>query len=442
MFKIGNLIPLYQAYNLFNHLAISIILFLIIFQIIEYSKRINVLTIFFSLVPSIIYLFSIPTLYWHQNVFFTDQAVILPFVIFIYMELRYYQNKNLAVGNKLFLIFTVFWGTMTDWLFVFVIFISVILRMVFSYKKITFRRFIIDMFMLLAPFLLAIFLFLYQIISLYGLRVGFLKLFHVFLGRHIRGEDGIVTNFIRQHFIRFGSGYGITLCLLTAFCTLAFISYYLLTKLKLLRATVNTKILNVYLYLICLSIFPCLFQVYTFQQHSIVHDFSALKWAVPISLIPLSLIPIAVIHLTGAYPFRNIVKKMLFFFCLISLALFFNSSLRGYRSFFDVSSDYNKKIGELVKKNSNYRDMCFSFDFDIPKFPPQRLAYSEKRVYHINNFNEVKDKLSPFIKKGAIGKIFISEDRWAQLKDEAEKNCLHISKDSDYYICEIYKLDF
>jgi hypothetical protein len=103
--------------------------------------------------------------------------------------------------------------------------------------------------------------------------------------------------------------------------------------------------------------------------------------------------------------------------------------------FFWKGDSYNKRIGELVKRNAGLNDICFAFDFKIPVFPPQRLAYSEKRVYPISQFIEAERQVSPFENKGATGKIFISEKEWGRLKEEAVRMCSTIYKDTDYYIC-------
>jgi hypothetical protein len=132
IFNIKDLIVLYQSYNLLNHLLIAIILFLLMFEILNHFARFNRLNIIFALGPSLVYLFTPPTLYWHQNVFFADEAVMIFFVAFVYLEIRRFLYGRHSLANKLVFYTIVFLGTLTDWLFLFIVFIAIILRWLFS----------------------------------------------------------------------------------------------------------------------------------------------------------------------------------------------------------------------------------------------------------------------------------------------------------------------
>lgn len=430
-----DLITLYQRYNIFNHFLISIILFLIMFLIIEFSENINRHAIFFSIIPSMIYLFTPPTLYWHQNVFFADQAVILLFVIFVYLEIKNFLSGQLNRWNKLLLFTVVFLGALTDWLFIFVVFVAFLLRVLFSDKTTRFKQIVSHFRSLIIPAILSISLFLYQIIPLgyFTKVVGIYR----YRGFHASGEDGTVTNFFQQHFVKFGSGYGKILCLSTVLCFFALTIYYIFNKC---RSWHNKSVIVTvaYIYLIWLITLPCLFQVYFFQQHSIVHDFSALKWALPLSVIPFSVFPIIFIQEIKEYRYRKIITHGLYILWIILfLSGVIYKTATSYKAFFGKGSDYNKKIGEMVKRNVTYSDICFAFSFDIPVAPPQRLAYSGKRVYKIEIFSDAKNMLYKFNKKSAKGKIFVHEKEFHELKGILEKNCPKIYRDSDYYVCEM-----
>jgi hypothetical protein len=45
-------------------------------------------------------------------------------------------------------------------------------------------------------------------------------------------------------------------------------------------------------------------------------------------------------------------------------------------------------LGNSIHRNTNYSDIIFSPDFEIPLLPPQLLSYSMKRVYKINSLND------------------------------------------------------
>jgi len=432
-FGIKDLIMLYQAYNLLNHLVISMMLFLLMFMIIDYFQKINILNVFFSIIPSLIYLFTPPTLYWHQNVFFADQAVIMWFAVFIYIEMKYFLYGKLNWLNEIVLAAIVFLGVLTDWLFVFVVFVAVGLRIFFANRARWFRQIILSVRNIIIPALLAIAVFIYQIAS----TKSFLKLTEIFKCRYRVGGDGVVTDFLRQYFYDYViGGYGYILCLFAVFCILVLLFYYIFMRLKVI-CNHNDKMVKVYIYLICFTALPCLFHGYIFQQHSIVHDFAALKWALPLSLIPFGIFPIVFIKVVKRNKHHELFTGIFCVFCIILLVrgVFYRTAVE-YRNFFESGGDRNKRIGELVKRNATYNDICFSFDFAIPMFPPQRLAYSGKRVYKIEDIAEAKDMLSEFAKRGARAKIFIDEKKWDDMREDIEKVCSKIYKDSDYYVCE------
>ncbi|MBN2120930.1 MAG: hypothetical protein JW734_07765 [Candidatus Omnitrophica bacterium] len=436
IFNITDLVVLYQCYNLFNHLVISIILFLLMFMIIDYFRKVDIFSTFFSLVPSLIYLFTAHTLYYHQNVFFTDQAVMLWFVIFVYMEIKRVLGGQLDKRNRLILLATVFMGTLTDWLFVFVLAAAICMRMIFKDRHMEFKHIVASVMDLVAPALAAVFIFSYQIIS----TNSFFVLIQTFKRRYRVGEDGSVVDFFQQHFVSYViDKYGLFLCLsaVVAFSVLA--GYYMFIVIKRGRSN-GSGLMHTYLYLCCLVFLPCLLQVNTFQQHSIVHDFSALKWALPLSLVPFGIFPVVLIQTARKHKHYGFIAGFSVLFTIFSLAAVFGKTAHEYRDFFDIGSDDNRRLGELVRRNAGYYDICFSFDFDIPVFPPPRLAYSGKRVYRIGDISEARNLLAKFEEKGAKGKIFIHRDTWGKLSQDVEKFCSNIYIDCDYYICEIARV--
>ena len=480
IFHPKDLILVYESYNLLSHCIIAIFLFLLMFMIIDYYKEVSGTNVFFSIVPSLIYLFTPPTLYWHQNEFFTDQAVMILFVLFIYFEMKRFLYGDLKLPANLLFIGIVFLGTLTDWLFVFIIIVAAALRIFFDDKPRNLWNCVLNTLNLTIPAVSAIALFLYQIVPL-----GLLPdLITVFDRRHLAGPDGVVTNFWMQHFVKFViGGYGYILCVATTLCSIFLLFYFIFIMFKK-REDDNKGMVKTYVRLVFLIGLPCLLQVYVFKQHSIVHAFSALKWALPLSLIPFGIFPVIFIRLMRPHQHHKFIISVFVILCVILLALgvFYRTSVL-YRRFFGGVNDYDKKLGELVKRNVQYRDICFSFDFDIPEVPPQRLAYSEKRVYLIKlvkrnaqnkdirqyrdirfsfNFDipefpsphldyhkkrvylirdvsEIEGMLSRFVEKGARGKIFVHKVTWDRLGRDIEKICPVVYKDSDYYVCEIDK---
>lgn len=109
-------------YNLLNHFLIAFFLSMIIFFFLRQLKIDLLNSFLFSIIPILMELLLPAPLYWLQNVYFADQAVILPFVICIFLEvLRDSVNNanHLKIVNILQNVI-LFLGFLTDWLFVFI----------------------------------------------------------------------------------------------------------------------------------------------------------------------------------------------------------------------------------------------------------------------------------------------------------------------------------
>lgn len=78
---------LVMGYNLLNHFLVAFFLSLMLFFFFRQLKIDFLNSFLFSLIPLFIELLLPGPLYWFQNVFFADQAVILLFVLYIFLEI-------------------------------------------------------------------------------------------------------------------------------------------------------------------------------------------------------------------------------------------------------------------------------------------------------------------------------------------------------------------
>ncbi|HRZ40014.1 MAG TPA: hypothetical protein P5246_03295, partial [Candidatus Omnitrophota bacterium] len=433
-FGIQDLIRLYQAYNLANHLAIAWMLFALMLMIIDGVKAVSPGNIAFSAAPSLVYLFTPPTLYWHQNVFFADQAVMLFFVIFVYLEMKYYLNRTLKSADRLLLGGTVFLGVLTDWLFVFVIAVAAVLRVLFFSKDASgrVRQIAVSARTFVAPALAGIGIYAYQIFSAGALG----RLLKTFFWRSGVGWKGIFPGFL-EHYLagHIVDGYGLVLTLSTVAAVVMVFLYGAFEKGRGKTPARERGLAGTAVYLVLLTVLPCVLQGLVFQQHSMIHDFAALKWALSFSLIPFGIFP--VVYFTRAPEMRR--RKMLdlafllSFFVLLSGGVFFRTAFC-YERFFGEDDDQYKRVGELVKRNAAYHDLCLSFDFEITDLPPEALAYSQKRVYRITELHEAEELAAQLPKGQARVKIFLFPATWETMRDALADACSAVYTDSDTHI--------
>ena len=78
---------LVMSYNLATHLLISITLSFTAFYILKKLKVDNTQALIASTFPALIQFLLPHPLYHHQNAYFSDQAIILPYVLFLLLEI-------------------------------------------------------------------------------------------------------------------------------------------------------------------------------------------------------------------------------------------------------------------------------------------------------------------------------------------------------------------
>lgn len=410
-------VGLIMDYNLFNHFLIAFFLALIIFFFLMYL-RFDILNAFlFSIIPIMLELLLPGPLYWQQNVFFSDQAIILPFVVYIFMEVlrdRFRdspKNKNILILNIL-QNFVLFYGFLTDWLFVFIgitvyikrivdreIFIS---REMFLNKRISlFIKQSIKYW--LAP-LLALFLFIIQIYTVNSSFNSVISDAFFRIGATPQGEAYVnkgLNIFVGYITVNYGH---IAVALLAGSLTF-FILMAIYLSLGRFKEHKNIFKIKKTLYLIGMLLIPCVLQVMVFRNHSTFHEFSVLKFSIPLATIPFVLLPI-LIFLLFENPIneklKNIKAKrfnfnigllMLFLVMFTITSFYVVNEHPNYKNMFPPVNNTYSTIGNSLEKNTDYNDIVFSPDFYISENPPQQLSYSMKRVYHIDSIKDIENKI-------------------------------------------------
>ncbi|GAF69045.1 unnamed protein product, partial [marine sediment metagenome] len=104
-----------RAWSVANHLAMVLTLFILIHA--AFRQQAPRLAGLIAAITAAFYIFHAAPMYWHAMVFFTDQAIILPFTILLALE--YFirvdngNRRGLLEGLQILLLF---FATLTDWL--------------------------------------------------------------------------------------------------------------------------------------------------------------------------------------------------------------------------------------------------------------------------------------------------------------------------------------
>lgn len=454
----GSIIPIYiwgeiagnepnasmvMSYNLFNHFAIALFLSLLIFIFLRQIKIDYLNSFLFATIPIFLELLLPGPLYWHQNVFFADQAVILPFVLYIFLEIirDEYNGEHtrvLSILQNLILL----WGLLTDWLFVFIA-LTVYLKRIFE-GEIKFKGNIGNFLkenlkFWLVPILVVIF-YISQIFFFNHIKL----MIHTFFFRSGISQEGseLITNGLTNFNGHILLGYGEI-----GFYALCFSLLFLVTVLlfvffeKILKKDVDLKIKRTGA-LMAMLVIPCILQVLVFRNHSVIHNFSVLKFSVVLATIPFVLGPISIylilknkIRFIGVslVSFKKIkidFGLLIIFLILFAAAGFYVVNEHPHYKELFPENNYNFSVmGNSIQKNTQYSDIVFSPDFEILSVPPQQLSYSMKKVYKINSMGDIKN-----FTKGLSGYhivvMFIGHPTQKWERDLVNATLV---KDGDYY---------
>jgi hypothetical protein len=428
-----------------------------------------------------------------QNIYFTDQAVLLPFLLTIFFEILIDTSFHKKKTNQLLKILqslAILWGASTDWFFFFLVG-ALFLKRVFidSNKAKLVNKIIRNSYIPLVSFLPIIFL-AWQIISL--------KAFGIIINRFLT-RTGINPSttvdmwgvFWWSHFRSFYGEIGIFLFWISLLIFLLFIGLLFFQSRPALKE--NKHLL---FYIGSLILLP-LIQTYILPDHSTVHNFSTLKFSLTLSLVPFVLLPLLftkfanrtanllkmnkqlwgvligvsvfvliepiifrkyftpevfsafqqgfyyslgilspiIIILAAKKSWRNYM--MLIISGLLSITYVVNAFPLAYQHF-RISDVPLKKIGTAVKYCTKYSDIVFSRDLEIPMHPPHLLAFSMKRVYKIRNLADILKKTTS-IKIPFKIVIFYLEKPTFPKKNLFEK--AYVQKCSGYYKASFTRKD-
>ncbi len=101
-----------------------------------------------------------------------------------------------------------------------------------------------------------------------------------------------LNNGLKTFFGYLNHGYGLVgiIALIISLISIFIVSYYVYKQ----KSGYDTEKIKKTLYLMGMLLIPCILQVCFFRNHSVIHDFSVLKFSVPLATIPFVLLPISI----------------------------------------------------------------------------------------------------------------------------------------------------
>ncbi|HNY49925.1 MAG TPA: hypothetical protein PLV50_10370 [Smithella sp.] len=397
----GALIPLYLTAKVSGKSEISIELIKHFVQL-EYFLSVFVLSLLFYICLNTIEVTSgflkifLPVLfaalwaylpyniYYMNNVYFADQAVIFLSILFFLIEMALYAKelKKYKVLLQISSGMVMFTGILTDYYFFCIAFVAVFFRILRNFSKHSKKSFIFKLFHNNGTLMVSIFtassLFLIQLLSVPN---GFKLLELTFSVRSGPGDEWGGLDILMRHF---GNGFTVLFIPLligvVVFCLI----------FPWIRKNDNEKKIFVVRGL-SLIVFSAVLHTILLREHSIVHEFSMLKYNLVFVFIIFTLTCWLYLNYMSSGTDRK--KKYWKFLCnlIIGLVIVLILVLQIYdRNFYGARKNTaDHSIARFIKANTNYYDVIYSPDYEINWNPPQDLAISKKRVYKVSSPQEI-----------------------------------------------------
>jgi hypothetical protein len=410
-----------QVYHLiFNRLIISIVIYYLFLEIIRLLGKTNFFQGLGSRILALIstagWMFNPPVLYWMQNVYFCDQAVLLPVYALLLFTLK--QNfcfEYLSLNRRVFLFFLSLLAAGFDWygwVVLFLIILIIILPLASKNIKVTIYA--------IQPIIAAIGLIsIWFVVQLFYYKDGWNQIRMTFFDR-IGKDIPLDLAADLKTIVSYWSNYfpnPIKLVMLKEKISLEMILVTLFTVLiaLLFLLWISHKHDRRKLLLVCvLLIFAPLLQLILLRGHSTAHDFSALKLALPTAFIFWIVIPFIGLNILNSLSYITIARKVFSPWILISgliiiRVLISNDIQPQFLQFAWQGDPSPRELGEITKKYIAVNDLPIS-DSDgihIKAFPPQPVWHTNRFIYTTEEISHLSKKLNvPTLKH--LNPVFIS----------------------------------
>ncbi|MBE2253710.1 MAG: hypothetical protein IAE78_29545 [Myxococcus sp.] len=370
-----------MSYNLATHLFVSLCLSVAVWLWLSFQIRAP--RFLAAALSGVSYLLLPGPMYWQQNVYFTDTAVMAPLALLLGVVVV--ERKGTSAPSKFITGFAFAWGFATDWFFVSVALVFVAMQ-VFEFLIVS--RSFARLAARLAPLAVSATL----VLGFYAWQLTRHELWSKWKEKlALRtygtgdGADLLSSNFnqvVWGTFSREQYGYvGNALVVLSVLFVVACV-YAMARRLQqaevwcVQRAT-----------FVALAIVAPILHTYLFKNHSYLHDFSVLKFALPLSCIPFAILP-AVIARRFGEPGRRLIPVVALILGLVYVAVLH----RRYPGMVPPRNPEIAQMGYFVNRATAYDDVVFSSLVKAEPYPsePHLLSHSLKLIHQVEGLEQLR----------------------------------------------------
>jgi len=348
-----------------------------------------------SLIGTVAWLLTPAVLYWTQNVYFTDQAVILPVSsIFLLAIKSDFKLHNLARWQKILLFFLTLVATGYDWYAWTFLFCLVLIYFGLS-RDVAFSERFKAVIPILSGWLLVGITFICQLLYF---KDGIPQIIRTVKERSFTNQsDTNLENFwqvFTERILDYLPSQNLIIITLIIFCVSA--SLYCVLK--------NVWSWEFRASLFLLWIAPVIHNL-LLANHTYIHSFAFFKLSLGI-IFGYLVLPVALL----IFYFEKIKFYFLFsgIFTLITLGILISPQLTITFSKYPVSNDFHQQLGNLVISELSKNEVAFSKTLYIPAFPPEGLWYANRRIY---DYKYAKDIIQMFgLENKPVEYVFVERE--------------------------------
>lgn len=383
------------AWNHAYHIVLTLVLCFIVYQVLRRSRCDALNASLMACTPAIVQYTNAHSIFWFNLIYSFDQAVLLPCALYVLLELESKECReqarhdgNMTWQTKTAQVLIAFYGTLTDWLFVFFAGFVYLLRVVDG--DIAWPRslkacgnFLRRSFLFFLPSCCAIVFWLYQV-QLFGSPTELGGKLISRMGLDIPSFVLWVEALISGMFSWPELGYG------TTGVVLLYVTFYIAVRLRQRGRNINNiayQTANCYLLLFV----PCLLHLLFFVFHSWDHLLSALKLSLALAVL-FALLPNMLMHVRHTYTLFQLKGRPIYVTTVIVLVTALSFGYLRHRDatrFFSLPDPGFLLTGNFIRTNTVWQDVVFSRDPVAPFKPPQMQSIAGRIVHVITNLDHV-----------------------------------------------------
>jgi hypothetical protein len=401
-----------HRWNLANQFALALILAAIAWIAVRQAGGGPRPAFCLALIPPLPVLLLPSTLYQFQQVYWADQAVLVPFALVVLLELiRDGRPGGPGRGVRVLQAAVLIAALATDWLAILVVVTLHLKRLMLGQVGRDWRGLVRGAVRCWWPVAAVGGLFVLQL-ALLGILPQLAGKFLLRTGLGADGGGRLGTDFWLR-WIVIDYGFDGLLLLAGSVVALPLLLVVLLVARRGGRPVAPE--LRMVVGVGALLLLPCLLQVHALRQHSTVHNFAALKFLLPLAVVPMVLLPLAGAGLLrrlpltgGAAACRTWALRLAPPLLVLAVATTVIDRHRDHGLAFTRVRWAERDLARAVRRHARTDDVVVSPHLAIPENPPLLLAQSMKRVHPVADVAAVRELCRPI--RGAFAVLIIIEE--------------------------------